>query len=53
VGTFRFAHPTFLSFNQPSLRAKRSNPELGRKAWIASSLTLLAMTMSQRLTPPP
>ena len=29
----------------PSLRAKRSNPSIGRrKAWIASSLSLLAMT---------
>jgi hypothetical protein len=29
---------------QPSLRAKRSNPESRARLWIASSLTLLAMT---------
>jgi hypothetical protein len=33
---------------RPSLRAKRSNPEPLLRLWIASSLTLLAMTMYQR-----
>src|SRR5215471_10712460 len=37
------------SADPPSLRAKRSNPE-SKKTWIASSLTLLAMT---RLFPLP
>jgi hypothetical protein len=35
----------------PSLRAKRSNPELAvPKVWIASSLALLAMAMYPDLT---
>jgi hypothetical protein len=32
-----------------SLRAKRSNPEAFKKLWIASSLTLLAMTIQSKL----
>jgi hypothetical protein len=35
-----------------SLRAKRSNPDGGEEGWIASSLTLLAMTSSTRLFHP-
>jgi hypothetical protein len=34
----------------PSLRAKRSNPELYKKDWIASSLALLAMAIMPDLT---
>src|SRR5690348_8376095 len=33
-----------------SLRAKRSNPSGGKEVWIASSLTLLAMTVKVTLT---
>src|SRR6202158_4278520 len=32
------------TLSRPSLRAKRSNPSSNKEAWIASSLTLLAMT---------
>jgi hypothetical protein len=33
-----------MGLTDPSLRAKPSNPEAIEKVWIASSLTLLAMT---------
>jgi hypothetical protein len=35
----------------PSLRAKRSNPCQLQQSWIASSLTLLAMTIRQKEGP--
>jgi len=36
---------------ESSLRAKRSNPEAIEKVWIASSLTLLAMTANAVIEP--
>jgi hypothetical protein len=42
----RIVHGRSFIGNEPSLRAKRSNPEAKKQDWIASSLTLLAMTES-------